>query len=233
MSVGKPAANPRVAAYYAAGAILVSLLVVYGWPLAGPLMWPALSMAVLVAAYLGVGPGIYGKRNGILPHRTRLVMAPTLLGQQASLQYYRRKSRPWDEAVPGLLMGRVLTESECDRLIQSGATAVLDLTAEFSEPAPLRSLTYLNVPLLDLTAPTAPQLQEAVDFIRDQIASGGTVYVHCKVGYSRTATAVGAYLMASGRYTSLDDVLAHLRAARPGIVIRPEAVEALRSFQAA
>lgn len=70
-------------------------------------------------------------------------------------------------------------------------------------------------------------------FIHEQTAAGGTLYVHCKVGYSRTATAVGAYLLASGRCSTVDDVLAHLRTVRPGIVIRPEAVAALRSFQAA
>jgi protein phosphatase len=224
--------NLRIAAYYAAGAFLLVPLIVYGWPWTGILIWPLLSMTALVAAYLGVGPAIYGKRNGLLPIRTRLFLAPTLLGQHLSLLHYRRHSRPWDEAVPGVLMGRVLTEGECARLIRLGAPAVLDLTAEFSETAPLRTLTYRNVPLLDLTAPTASLLQDAVAFISEQRAAGRTVYVHCKVGYSRTATAVGAYLIASGQCSSLDDVLAHLRSARPGIVIREEAVEALRSFRA-
>lgn len=228
MTPGNTVLNPRVAAYYAAGALFMILLVIFGWPWTGPLIWPALSMAILVVAYLGVGPRVYGKRNGLLPTHTRLVMAPTLMGQHLSLWYYRARSRPWDEAAPGLLMGRILNESECAELIQRGATAVLDLTAEFSEAAPLLALNYHNVPLLDLTAPTGTQLQQAVDFINEEITSGGTVYVHCKVGYSRTATAVGAYLMASGLCDSLEEVLDHLRTARPGIVIRPEAVEALR-----
>ncbi|MCP4896946.1 MAG: hypothetical protein GY906_08215 [bacterium] len=231
MSVGNPGTNPRVAAYYAAGALLVSLLVAFGWPWASLLVWPVLSMAILVVAYLGLGPGIYGKRLGVLPRHTRLIMAPTLLGQQLSLQYYRRKAPPWNEAVPGLLMGGILTESECHQLVKNGATAVLDLTAEFSEPAPLLSLDYLNVRLLDLTAPTTSQLQEAVSFIRKRIATGGIVYVHCKIGYSRTATAVGAYLLTNGQCSSVDNVLAHLRAARPGIVIRPEAIYALETFR--
>ena len=230
MSMAKPGTNPRVAAYYAAGGLVVSLLVVFGWPWAALLIWPALSMAVLVVAYLGLGPGIYGKRNGVLPIHTRLGMAPTLLGQKLSLQYYRRKTPPWSDAAQGLLMGGILTESESHELVQNGATAVLDLTAEFNETAPLLSLDYLNVRLLDLTAPTTSQLQEAVEFIRKQIAAGGVVYVHCKIGYSRTATAVGAYLLTSGRCASVDDVLANLRAVRPGIVIRPEAVDALESF---
>jgi len=30
-------------------------------------------------------------------------------------------------------------------------------TAEFSEPEPLRAVTYRNIPILDLTAPTIAQ----------------------------------------------------------------------------
>ena len=223
--------NFRIGVRYAAGAALTILLAAIAWPWAGLLLWPALSLAIVAAAYFGLGPGIYRKHGGRLPVSTRWLLAPTLVGQYLSLCHYRRQCRPWDEAVPGVLIGRTLSESEAVELVRRGVTAVLDLTAEFSEPAPLRAITYRNIPILDLTAPTMPQLREAVEFIRDQTAAGGTVYVHCKVGYSRTATVVGAYLMASGRCQSLDDALLRLRTVRPRIVIRPEAINALKAFQ--
>ncbi|MDA0578195.1 MAG: dual specificity protein phosphatase family protein, partial [Verrucomicrobia bacterium] len=127
-------------------------------------------------------------------------------------------------------IGRVLTDREAGDLIRLGVTAVLDLTAEFTEPARLRALHYRNLPILDLTAPTMAQLRDAVVFIDEQLAGGGTVYVHCKVGYSRTAAMVGAYLMASGACKTVDAAMMHLRAARPPIVIRPEAVAAMQQF---
>lgn len=222
--------NPRIAGYYGIGGLVAVLLTILGWPWAAPLMWPAFALAGVAAGYLGAGGTIYGKRGGRLPLLTRLLFAPTLFGQDLSLRYYRRECTPWDEALPNVLMGRLLTDSEADELIDRGVTAVLDLTAEFSEPAALRQLTYRNVRLLDLTAPTPNELHEAVEFMRGQIAAAGTVYVHCKVGYSRTATVVGAYLLACRRCASLDDAVAHLREARPGIVIRPEAMKALRAF---
>jgi protein-tyrosine phosphatase len=225
------APNRRIAGYYAVGALLTVLLTTQGWPWTAALLWPAVSLALVSAAYLGVGPAIYGKRNGRLPLGSRVLFAPTLAGQYASLWYYRRHSTAWDRVVPGLLIGRTLTAPEATALLDHGVTAVLDLTAEFSEHAALRRLAYRNIPLLDLTAPTMHQLHAAVDFIRGHIAAGHVVYVHCKVGYSRTATAVGAYLIASGQCTSLDEALALLRAARPGIVIRPEALHALQAFQ--
>ena len=122
-----------------------------------------------------------------------------------------------------------------DRAIASqlphlGVQAVLDLTAEFSAPADLRNLTYLNLPVLDLTAPTPSQLDQAVAFITDQVHHG-IVYVHCKIGYSRSAAAVGAYLLASGQVETVASAVAHLRAVRPTLVIRPETLNALHTFQ--
>jgi protein-tyrosine phosphatase len=157
-------------------------------------------------------------------------MAPVLLGQDLSLRHYRRHGRQWDEAVPGLLMGRKLNSAEAEELLASGVTAVLDLTAEFSEVRLLRQTVYYNLQILDLTAPTLDQLHRAVEFIRENAATG-IVYVHCKIGYSRTAAAVGAYLMAAGHATGADDAMAQMRRARSPLVIRPEVVAALRAFQ--
>jgi len=72
-------------------------------------------------------------------------------------------------------------------------------------------------------------LRQAVEFISRR-AERGVVYVHCKVGYSRSAAVVGAYLLASRRAGSVDQALAILRDSRPGIVIRPEALAALNAF---
>lgn len=222
--------NPRIAGYYAVGTLFMVLVTLQGWPWTAPLLWPALALALVVVAYMGLGPVIYGKTGGVVPVGSRLLCAPTLLGQYLSLEYYRRKCSTWNEVVPGLLIGRVLTEEEAVAVIRSGVTAVLDLTAEFSETPALRKLAYRNLRLLDLTAPTSTQLRGAVQFIGEHHSCGGCVYVHCKVGYSRTAVVVGAYLVASGNCNSLDEAVTLLRAARPGIVIRPESMKALRSF---
>jgi len=56
------------------------------------------------------------------------------------------------------------------------------------------------------------------------------VYVHCKIGYSRSAAVVGAHLLASGLTSSVAEAETCLRRARPSIVIRREAMEALRRF---
>src|SRR5439155_1985585 len=145
-----------------------------------------------------------------------------------SLVYYRRRCRAWDEVGQGLLIGRVLSRAEAAMAVQQGVTAVVDLTAEFSEATPFRGITYINLPILDLTAPTQQQLHEAVAFIARE-AVKGMVYVHCKIGYSRSAAVACAYLLASGGAATAEEAVAWLRQVRPAIVIRPEALEALRA----
>jgi protein-tyrosine phosphatase len=71
---------------------------------------------------------------------------------------------------------------------------------------------------------------EAVAFIAEEAAKG-RVYVHCKIGYSRSAAVVGAYLLASHEAATVEEAVAQLRKVRPSIIIRPEAMEALRTFE--
>jgi membrane-associated phospholipid phosphatase len=219
--------NRRIAVYYLFGSFLLALGAALCWPLGGLLLWPAGCCLMAAAAYVGLGPNIYRKTGGRLPLSVRLVLAPLLIGQWLSLWHYRRQCRPWDEVVPHLWIGRQLTDREAERALHQGVVAVLDLTAEFSEAKPFLTTRYLNVPILDLTAPTPEQLRRCLDFIGQHIATG-VVYFHCKVGYSRSAAVVGAYLLSSGHCNSADEAIDCLRAARPSIVVRSEAVMLLR-----
>lgn len=221
--------NPRIGCYYIAASLIVLILAnaIGLWGVF--LLWPAAALAITAGAYFGFGPGIFRKHEGRLPWSTRFVLAPVLLGHYLSLVHYRRQCGAWDEVAPAVRIGRLLSEAEAAEAVKQGVTAVLDLTAEFSEASPFRRTKYRNLPILDLTAPTQNQLHEAAAFIAEQ-AADGIVYVHCKVGYSRSAAAVAAYLVASGRAQSTNEAIDQLRAARPSIVIRPEVVKVLSIF---
>ncbi len=106
---------------------------------------------------------------------------------------------------------------------------MLDLSAEFSEAKPFRKINYRNIPVLDLTAPTQAQLAEMGEFIGNH-SRDGAVYVHCKIGYSRSAAAVAAYLIMSGKANTAEEACAIIRRVRPSIVIRPEVISALSEF---
>ena len=155
------AMNVRIAAYYATGSGLAALLAAMLWPWGALLLWPALSLAIVCAAYR---PGIrsLGKSERQDSDLYPDLLWPYFIGQRASLSYYRRQCPAYNVVVPGLWIGRRLDEDEAGAAIAAGVTAVLDLTAEFDEASAFRRIAYTNVPTLDLTAPSADVLKAAV-----------------------------------------------------------------------
>jgi membrane-associated phospholipid phosphatase/predicted protein tyrosine phosphatase len=224
--------NWRVGSYYLIATVFVASLVILFWPWGALLIWPAVSLGLVTGAYFGLGPGIFQKRGGRLPWTTRWVLGPVLLGQKISLLYYRRQCRAWNELTPHVRIGRVLSEREAAKAVRQGVTAVLDLTAEFSEPASFRHVTYKNLPVLDLTAPRVDQLRETATFI-DAESQKGIVYLHCKIGYSRTAAAGASYLLRVGIARTVSEALDFLRRVRPGVVVRAEVLAALNEYASA
>jgi predicted protein tyrosine phosphatase len=221
----------KIGTYYAASALATLALAIVLWPWGSLLLWPAVALGIVASAYFGVGPGIFRKHGGRLPLSTLWTLGPCLFGQYVSLLHYRRQCRPWDQVVPSVMIGRKLSDREAAEAVRRGVTAVLDLTAEFSEAQPFLAMRYLNVAILDLTAPSQEQLHQVAQFIADE-SQRGTVYVHCKIGYSRSAAAVGAYLLTSGKAATVEEALHILRTMRPSIVVRPEVLSALRELTA-
>jgi protein-tyrosine phosphatase/membrane-associated phospholipid phosphatase len=222
------AANRGIAICFAICALIFSQLARLSWPWTFVLVWPAFACGVAAFGYAGHG-SIYRKRDGRVTLATKVLFGPVLFGHWLSWWHYRRQSPRWNEIVPQVWIGSLPDAAGARDAISAGVTTVLDLTVEFTEPEPLRRLRYRNLPVLDLTAPTPAQLDEAVAFIEAE-SRRGIVFVHCKAGYSRSGAAVGAWLLASGRATSAADAITQLHAARPGIILRPEIHEALATF---
>jgi membrane-associated phospholipid phosphatase len=223
--------NSQIGWQYAALGVCLSLLCWLIWPWGAILIWPIVAVAIVTLGYFHSGPGIFRKTYGRLPFSAKLILAPVLAGQYVSWMYYKRQCRAWDEIVPGVWIGRRLSDAEARDAVRGGVTAVLDLSDAFSEARPFIELVYHHLPVLDLTAPTPSQLAEAARFI-DRHASTGTVYVHCKIGYSRSAAVVAAWLLSTKMATSVDEAVALLRSKRPTVVIRPEIRVALDAFAA-
>lgn len=189
-------------------------------------LWPAISLAVMTAAYLGAGPGLFRKAAGRLPITIWLLMGPWLLGFRLTMRAFARRSSAYVEIAPGLVMGRKLNAREAEELRRDGVTAVLDLTAEIDETAVFRAMDYRNIPLLDLVAPLPERLAEAVEFIRER-QKAGRVYVHCALGFSRSVCVAAAWLLAEGLAPSAEEAVARVRAVRQQAVVTPEMTGAI------
>jgi|ERR1035437_1082310 protein-tyrosine phosphatase len=93
--------------------------------------------------------------------------------------------------------------------------SVLDLAREL----PIRGDAH--VAMLDLLPPTHDQLDAAVRAIM-KLAGRRPTLVCCALGYSRSAVAAAAWLIAAGYAANTEDALAQVRLARPQVVVGPK-----------
>lgn len=221
--------NPRIGFYYLTLTTLLLFICRMNPPWTLLLAWPAAACGTAAAAYFGAGAAVLAKERGRLPVLTQWLMAPWLLGQELSWWWYRRQSPKWSKLTQRVWMGSLPDEATAVELIEAGVTDMLDLTAEFSAPeAFLVQPGYRSFPVTDLTAPTLDQLQAIAEHI-EKVRKDGIIFVYCKAGYSRTGAAVGAWLLQSGGTT--EAALQQMKDARPGMIIRPEVVRALRALE--
>ncbi|MGB7328969.1 MAG: phosphatase PAP2/dual specificity phosphatase family protein [Rubripirellula sp.] len=210
----------RFAIGYGMLAIGFALPVVWIPTLGWLTLWPAVACMIVAAGYAWLGPSVYRREAGQISWPAKIVLGPVLAAQWLSWKYYSRQSAMIDHVADGVWIGRHLTDAEASDIVGRKVSAVIDVCNAFDEPESLRRITRLELPILDLTAPTSDQLDQAVDFITQHHVDG--VLVHCKAGYSRSVAIVAAWLIRTERATSADDAFEMIRTVRPAVVIRPE-----------
>ncbi len=214
-------ANRKIGLRYTSGSVLCILLTWLGWPSSVMLIWPAISLAILALAYLGGGPSLLRKHQGRQLPNTHWLLIPYRWVAQWTADYFNRGQVPYGEIQPGLFIGRKLTQHEASRM---PVKAVLDLMAEYDEVPAFLQLNYCNIPILDLTAPSPGQLNQAVDFLKEN----PNCYVHCSLGLGRTCAVAVAYLVSQGQ--SLEDALLGVQAVRPRVRLAEGTLAVLRDW---
>jgi membrane-associated phospholipid phosphatase len=203
--------------FAAAGAALAALAWwMNGW--AWLLAWPAASLLLVALGYAVPRAQVFRKRAAGVPLASRVALAPYLIGLGATRRHWWSRD-PHGAALvaDGVWIGRVADAAVLQRC---GASAVLDVTAEHGVPGRTAGLTVECVPMMDLATPSQATLARCAQAI-EELRARGPVLVQCGLGYGRSAAAVAAWLLATGRAASVDAAIARIRAARPACTFGP------------
>jgi len=215
----------RVAAFYFASAIGAVAAATVSGGAALWLLWLALSLGLVALNYAAIGPAGFQKRaDGRLSVAVRWLFAPYLAGAWINSRWWTRVFPAPSHVADAVWIGRTPTPRE---LATSSFAALVDLTAELPVKPGGRKLAIF--PVLDLTTPSRETLTEAAAAI-ERLRANGPVLVCCALGYSRSACATAAWLLATGRAATVDAALEIVRAARANVVLHADHATALRSL---
>jgi membrane-associated phospholipid phosphatase len=188
------------------------------------LLWPAVSLALVALNYAWLGAGGFQKEaDGGMSLAVRWLYAPYLAAAWLNSRLWTRRAPQPVEIAEGVWLGRMP-----DARTRDAFPALVDLCAEL--PSPPRAGTRV-LPLLDLVPPDAADLRAAAEAIEAQRQQHGRVLVCCALGYSRSAAAVAAWLLHSGRAADVAAALATVRAAHPRVVLQAAHHSALASLR--
>jgi len=219
----------RIGLLYGLGGMSLALVgvILKGWGYL--LLWPALNGVFLFFAYYYSTAKIFPKHVKHFKFLYEVLLFPLIVMHRLSHLYYSGRSPAWNKLTDNVWIGRLLFNSEANAIKEAGVGAVVDLSGELSENPHFSGLPYLNMPILDLTAPDPQLVKEAIAFIETH-SKDTTVYIHCKAGYSRTAALAGCWLLETGRSTEADHAIKLMQEVRPNLVIRPEAEHLIRNW---
>jgi protein-tyrosine phosphatase len=201
------------------GALLIACGPVFGG-VAWALLWPGLSVAIVGAGYLGLGPRVFGKRasDGALSWLILIAMLPYFFVAWSlwQLKSRLRSEAPWHEVAPGIYLGRRPLNG---RELPDRARIVVDLTSEFRRaPSTSGADRYFCVPVLDTSAPDDESFARLIAAIETEAAP---IFVHCAMGHGRSATVAAALLVRRGIARDASEAIARLKAHRPGVYLHP------------
>ncbi len=209
----RDSARRRLAVRYASGA-LVAAAVAFTVGGAGLwLLWGTVALSLVAINYALVGAAGFQKRDGRLATAAWALLAPYLVAASANVWLRTRRHAPWAHVADGVWIGRLPGRGEIAR---AAFDAVVDLTCEL--PLDPGSCTYTNLPVLDLTLADRATIDAAAHAI-ERRRTTGRVLVCCALGYSRSASAVAAWLVATGRAPDAHAAAECIRRVRPQVVL--------------
>jgi len=197
-----------------------------GWALW--LLWVSASLWIVCAIYLFLNDNLFQKRgDGTMTPASLWLLAPYFIGAWLNSRWWTRNAREANLIAPDVWLGRAPGKNAGSGELPPGVSTLIDLSAEL--PRRVNSKHYRNLPVLDLTSLDTARLDAAARAITHALQNG-PVLIYCALGYSRSAAAAAAWLIASGRATDSTDAAAQILKARPQAVLRREQLELLDQY---
>ena len=218
--------NPQrrsLALRYLLGCVLLTVLAFIFGGSALWLLWPAVSLLVVALNYLVFGvQGFQKQTNGRLSPGAWGLLAPYLLGAWLNSRIWTRRAPEPVHVADNVWLGRIPSKQSLAQF-----AALVDLCAEL--PINTQAKPYRSFQVLDLTAPCTQTCQAAAHAI-EELRQHGSVLVYCALGYSRSATAIAAWLLVTERCATLDEALTCVRRAHPNVVLKASHQAALQAL---
>jgi len=195
-----------LAAIYTAGALAFAALAttVSLW-----FFWVTIALLAVACNYAFAGArGFQKQSDGRLTTTAFVLFAPYTLGAWINSRSWTRRCATPNEVADGVFIGRIpMRPHDFD--------AIVDLCAELPCHTPA---FYRSIPVLDHVVATDDELRAAVAAIEEG-RTHGRVLVCCALGFSRSASAVIAWLLMTRRATTLEQAMEMVRRARPAMVL--------------
>ena len=212
---------------YGIGALVVTTVSLLLGGVALWLLWLALALAMVSLIYCSGSPAGFQKRARGHSIAVAALLAPYRLAAWINARWWTRHHPQHDEIADGVWLGRLPDRRDLVRQAAHPAPALYDVCAELA--APPSSGRHITHPWLDLVTPTTDQLRDAARTI-ESLRREGPVWVCCALGYSRSACAVAAWLLATQRATSVDQAVTLIQQCRPMIVLNEAYRTVLHDF---
>lgn len=210
----------KMSTNYGLGAFACLLLAITLQGIAWLLLWPAIALFIVAIGYLGLGASVFQKTPmGSMSPSALLLLLPYRLIAVGTYHYYAKACRQPSKINDKLILGG-------RPLYPLQAQAVFDMTCEWPRNSYSHDLNYRSQPQIDLLPLSAKDIESAVHTM-DELAESGTIYVHCKLGYSRSATVAAAWLVHSQQSKTIDDAIALIAQARPKVILNSATLEQL------
>jgi protein-tyrosine phosphatase len=213
----------RLTLLYLSASIILGLIAASVGGFAAVLWWGVAALIVVAVIYAGPGAaGFLKKSDGRHPVAMQVLLAPYLIGARLHPRWRTRHYPGPCMVSDGVWLGRLPLASEMAR---SSFAGLVDMTAELSMRR--GAWDYVSLPCLDMVAPSVRDLVTAGREIERLRLNSAPVLVACALGHSRSACAVAAWLMLTGRAADVADAISQVRRARPQVVFRQAHQEAL------